>query len=379
MPLALSQSPMIGPDAAVSFAPTVPSPRPLSKAPVYLGPVRMPSRYFLAPLAGYTNLALRRTVRELGGLGLATTDLVNARSLVERSRKSDELIATTPDDRPTAAQIFGSEPQYLAEAARLLVARGYEHIDINMGCPVHKVTKNGGGSAMMCDTTGRTVDLVRSVVEAVPVPVTVKMRLGWDDRQLTAPWFAREFEKAGVAAVTIHGRTREQGFGGTVNHEGIARVVEAVERIPVVGNGDIRTLADAAHMFAVTGCHAIALGRGALLNPWIFKQLQAWEETGEPGPPPTYHDRLRFMETHVRRLCELRGERWGCIQFRKVANWYCKVLKPGREVQQTLVMLDTLATLDRVLARLREQGPPPGWQVGAAPNIPVPKGPIDKW
>jgi nifR3 family TIM-barrel protein len=217
------------------------------------------------------------------------------------------------------------------------------------------------------------------VVEAVSVPVTVKMRLGWDDRQLTAPWFAREFERAGVAAVTIHGRTREQGFGGTVNLDGIARVVEAVERIPVVGNGDIRTLVDAAHMFAVTGCHAIALGRGALLNPWIFKQLQAWEETGDPGPPPTYHDRVQFMQTHVRRLCELRGERWGCIQFRKVANWYCKVLKPGREVQQTLVMLDTLATLDRVVTRLREQGPPPGWQAGAAPHISVPKGPIDKW
>jgi nifR3 family TIM-barrel protein len=376
MELTLTETTLVPPGPCPGTAGlSVPSPRP----PVYLGPVRLPSRYFLAPLAGYTNLALRRTVRELGGLGLATTDLVNARSLVERSRKSDELIATSPDDRPTAVQIFGSEPQYLAEAARVLVARGYGHVDINMGCPVQKVTKNGGGSAMMCDTTGRTVDLVRSVVEAVPVPVTVKMRLGWDDRQLTAPWFAREFERAGVAAVTIHGRTREQGFGGTVNLDGIARVVEAVEKIPIVGNGDIRTLADAARMFAVTGCHAIALGRGALLNPWIFKQLQLWEETGDPGPPPTYHERLRFMETHVRRLCELRGERWGCIQFRKVSNWYCKVLKPGREVQQTLVMLDTLATFERVVTRLRGQGPPPGWQAGAAPNIPMPKGPIDKW
>jgi tRNA-dihydrouridine synthase B len=359
--------------------PVVPSSRPDPTTPVYLGPVRLPSRYFLAPLAGYTNLALRRTVRELGGLGLATTDLVNARALVEGSRKTDELIASAPDDRPTAVQIFGSEPDYLRAAAQMLVSRGYGHIDINMGCPVHKVTKNGGGSAMMCDTSGRTVDLVRAVVEAVPVPVTVKMRLGWDDRQLTAPWFARAFEQAGVAAVTIHGRTREQGFHGTVNLDGIRRVVEAVERIPVVGNGDVRTLADAARMFAATGCHAIALGRGALLNPWIFRELQAWEETGDPGPPPTYFDRLRFMETHVRRLCDLRGERWGCIQFRKVANWYCKVLKPGREVQQTLVMLDTLATFDRIVTRLRDQGLPPGWQAGAAPNIPVPKGPIDKW
>src|SRR5205823_8944600 len=193
------------------------------------------------------------------------------------------------------------------------------------------------------------------------------------------PLFAREFERAGVAAVTIHGRTRAQGFSGAVDLDGIRAVVEAVERIPVVGNGDIRTLADAARMFEVTGCRAIAIGRGALLNPWFFRQLVAWEETGDPGPPPGYFDRLDFMGRHLRRLAELRGEHFGCLQFRKVANWYCRVLKPGREVQQALVMLDSLATFDRIVARLREQGPPPGWQAGAAPSIPVPKGPIDKW
>ena len=168
----------------------------------------MPSRYFLAPLAGYTNLALRRTLRELGGLGLATTDLVNARALLKGGRKTLELIATTPDDRPTAVQIYGAEPEYLRAAAQYLEAAGFGHIDINMGCPVHKVVKGGGGSAMMCDTTGKTVELVRSVVDGVKIPVTVKMRLGWDERQLSAPYFAREFEQIGVAAITIHGRTR---------------------------------------------------------------------------------------------------------------------------------------------------------------------------
>jgi nifR3 family TIM-barrel protein len=339
----------------------------------------MPSRYFLAPLAGYTNLALRRTLRELGGLGLATTDLVNARALLQGGRKTRELIATTPDDRPTAVQIYGSEPEYLQAAAQHLEALGFGHIDINMGCPVHKVVKGGGGSAMMCDTTGKTVELVRTVVEGVKIPVTVKMRLGWDERQLSAPFFAREFERVGVAAVTIHGRTRAQGFSGTISLDGIRAVVEAVERIPVVGNGDVRTLADAVRMFEVTGCHAIAIGRGALLNPWFFKQLHRWEETGDPGPPPSYHERLEFMDRHVRRLADLRGEKFGCLQFRKVANWYCRVLKPGREVQQTLVMLDTLATFERIVNRLREQGPPPGWQAGAAPSIPTPKGPNERW
>ena len=351
----------------------------LRRGPVVLRDRVMPSRYFLAPLAGYTNLALRRTLRELGGLGLATTDLVNARALLQAGRKTLELIATTPDDRPTAVQIYGSEPEYLKAAAQHLAALGFGHIDINMGCPVHKVVKGGGGSAMMCDTTGKTVELVRTVVEAVKIPVTVKMRLGWDERQLSAPFFAREFEQAGVAAVTVHGRTRAQGFGGGVNLDGIRAVVEVVDRIPVVGNGDVRSLADAARMFAVTGCHAIAIGRGALLNPWFFRQLQRWEETGDPGPPPSYHERLDFMDRHLRRLIELRGERFGCLQFRKVANWYCRVLKPGREVQQTLVMLDTLATFEGVVNRLREQGPPPGWQAGAAPAIPVPKGPNERW
>jgi nifR3 family TIM-barrel protein len=359
--------------------PVIPSSHHVPRQPLVLGGRVLPSRYFLAPLAGYTNWALRQTVRELGGLGLATSDLVNARALLQGGRKTLELTHTTPDDRPMAIQLYGSEPGFLRDAAQLLVGRGVEFLDINMGCPVNKVTKTGGGSAMMCDTTGRTVELVRAVVEAVPVPVTVKMRLGWDATNLTAPYFAREFERAGVAAVTIHGRTRAQGFGGTVDLDGIRAVVEAVERIPVVGNGDIRTLDDAERMFRVTGCRAIAVGRGALLNPWFFRQLVAWEATGDPGPPPGYFDRLDFMERHVRRLAELRGEHFGCLQFRKVANWYCKVLRPGREVQQALVMLDTLATFERIVGRLREQGPPPGWKAGAAPGIPVPKGPIDKW
>src|SRR5262245_37492196 len=185
-------------DAALpSRHPVVPSSRHLPRGPLVFGNRVLPSRYFLAPLAGYTNWALRLTVRELGGLGLATSDLVNARALLQGGRKTLELIHTTPDDRPMAMQIYGSEASYLCDAAQALVGRGVEFLDINMGCPVNKVTKNGGGSAMMCDTTGQTVALVRAVVEAVPVPVSVKMRLGWDARNLSAPFFAREFERAG--------------------------------------------------------------------------------------------------------------------------------------------------------------------------------------
>src|SRR5262249_42529743 len=154
------------------------------------------------------------------------------------------------------------------------------------------------------------------------------------------PFFAREFEQAGVAGLTIHGRTREQGFGGTVDLAGIRAVVEAVERIPVLGNGDVRSLADAARMLDVTGCAGIAIGRGALLNPWFFAQLARWEATGAPAPPATGAERLAFMDRHFHLLVEQQTERFACLTFRKVANWYCRVLRPGRAIQQQLVMID---------------------------------------
>jgi nifR3 family TIM-barrel protein len=230
----------------------------------------------------------------------------------------------------------------------------------------------------MCDPS-KTVALVRAVVESVRIPVTVKMRLGWDDSSWSAPFFAREFEQAGVAAVIIHGRTRQQGFHGLVNLAGIRAVVEAVERIPVIGNGDIRTHADAERMFAETGCAGISIGRGALLNPWIFAQLQCREQTGEPGPMPGYEERLSFMDRHFHLLVDQRGERFACLSFRKVANWYCKVLKPGRELQQRLMMLPSVADFEEIIARIRDLGPPRNWQDSTQPAIPVPSGPVERW
>lgn len=345
-----------------------------------LGALTLTSRFVLAPLAGYTNLAFRLTVRELGGLGLATTDLVNARALLLRSRKTMELIQTCPEDRPLAVQIYGNDPQEMCAAAQWLEDYGVSAVDINMGCPVQKVTRGGGGSAMLC-SPARTVALVRAVVESVRLPVTVKMRLGWDQDSLSAPFFAREFEQAGVAAVTIHGRTRAQGFSGSVNLDGIRAVVESVQRIPVLGNGDVRTLATAARMFEATGCAGIAIGRGALLNPWFFAELVAWERLGDPGPPPSYEQRLTFMETHFRRLVQYRGEHFGCLTFRKVANWYCKVLRPGWAIQQQLVRLSSATEFDGIVQFLRERGAPHDWKrwQRAEFAIPVPSGPVERW
>lgn len=358
------------------FPPSVTRP-----AVVKLGPLALRSRYTVAPLAGYTNLAFRLAVRSVGPLGLATTDLVNARALLVRSAKTMDLIRTRPDDHPLCVQIYGSNPAEMADAARFLQDYGVAAIDINMGCPVNKVTKGGGGSAMMCDTSGTTIHLVRSVVEAVRLPVTVKMRLGWDDDHLTAPFFAREFEKVGVAALTIHGRTREQGFSGHVKRDGIRRVVEAVERIPVLGNGDVRTIADAEAMLRETGCAGIAIGRGALLNPWFFAQLDRWERTGDPGPSATYAERLAFMGRHFRYLVEFDTERFACISFRKVANWYCKVLKPGRDIQQQLVMIESLAHFERLEAEIAQIIADRGPDAMPEAELPirVPTGPQERW
>src|SRR5438477_5869020 len=198
-----------------------------------IGSLQRGSKLFLSPLAGYTNLPFRLTLREIGGLDLATTDLVNARSLLEKNPKALKLIETSPADRPLAVQLFGSVPEEMRDAAAYLESIGVASVDINMGCPVRKVCKVGGGSAMMTELD-KTARLVKGMVEAVKIPVTAKMRLGWDEENLTAPDLARALEDVGVAAIFIHGRTRQQGFSGTINMSGIRAAVAAMRRIPVI-------------------------------------------------------------------------------------------------------------------------------------------------
>ena len=352
------------------------------KAPstLRIGALELPTRYVLAPLAGYTNLPFRLALRELGPVGLATTDLVNARALLVRNTRTLELIETCTADRPLAVQIYGADPVEMAAAAQWLGSYGVSAVDVNMGCPVHKVVRGGGGSALMCDTQ-RTIRLVQSIVEAARIPVTVKMRLGWDDDNWSAPFFAREFEQVGVAAVTIHGRTRQQGFGGVVQLEGIRAVVEAVDRMPVIGNGDVRTIAEAERMLSVTGCHGISIGRGALANPWIFRDLAACETTGRPGPMPGHAQRTDFMERHFQLLLAQRGERFACLTFRKVANWYCKALRPGRDIQQRLVRLGSAAEFSELVNQIRALGEKREWAAAGGHDlaIPVPRGPVERW
>lgn len=361
------------------------------QAALHYGPLRLQSRYLLSPLAGYTNLPFRRIVRELGGVGLATTDLVNARGLLEGNKKSLELIETCTADSPFAVQIFGKDAGSMCEAAQLLEARGVDSVDINMGCPVDRITKGGSGSAMMCDPNS-TINLVQGVVEAVRIPVTVKMRLGWDETQITAPKFAREFEQAGVAAIAIHGRTRAQGFKGSVSRDGIRRVVEAVESIPVIGNGDICTVEDAARMFAETGCHGISIGRGALANPWIFRQLVEWERTATPpgpplaregtyGPPGNFEERLELLRRQFGYLEELRGTKSAIVQFRKMGHWYLKAMRIRAWLRHQFQQAKTKPELEAVLRMIHDEGPVRGSRTGVleAMSVPVPSGPVERW
>jgi tRNA-dihydrouridine synthase B len=345
-----------------------------------IGPVTLRSRYALAPLAGYTNLAFRMAVRGCGGVGMATSDLVNARALLRGSVKTMDLLATVPEDRPLAMQIYGQDVGELRAAAQWLEGYGVTFVDINMGCPVHKVTRGGGGSAMMC-TPEATVELVAGVVKSVKIPVTVKMRLGWDSQTLSAPYFARAFEDVGVGAVTIHGRTRAQGFKGGVDRQGIRAVVEAVRSIPVMGNGDVRSIEDARSMFDHTGCAGIAIGRGALLNPWIFTQLVHHERTGERRPAATNGEHLDFMVKHFTSLVELRGEWFGCLNFRKMASWYGKAIPMGRASQVRLATVSTAVEFEEIVRGIRENLGPALQNPSRIDElaIKVPGGPNERW
>jgi nifR3 family TIM-barrel protein len=364
------------------------------------GPLTLTSDLFLSPLAGYTNLPFRLTVRELGGLGLATTDLVNARSLLEKRDKALKLIETSPADQPLAVQLFGALAEEMRDASVYLESLGIASIDINMGCPVRKVCRVGGGSAMMTELE-KTAALVRGMVEAVRIPVTAKMRLGWDDQNLTAPDLARALEDVGVAAIFVHGRTREQGFGGTVNLAGIRAVVQAVKSIPVIGNGDITTPQAAKMMLDATGCAGVSIGRGAFYNPWIFGHTLHYLRAGELPPEPGFEERVRVMGRHLGLMIEVFGEEHGCRMFRKVAPWYAKRFGPANEFNKRVVRLSSRSEFHEILDEYRRwrsqfvddngelkprfRPPPLVASFMAEPGlagrqqIPVPKGPVEVW
>lgn len=305
----------------------------------------------LAPMAGVTDFAFRRVCRELGA-ALTVTEMVSARALVYRDEKTKALLYIPPEEHPCAVQIFGHEPEIMAEAAQLaLELSGADILDINMGCPVGKIVKAGDGSALMQnpELAGRIVEAVSA---AVPAPVTVKFRKGWDGGSVNAIEFAKICESAGAAAIAVHGRTRTQMYAGRADWDIIRDVRKAVN-IPVIANGDIFTAEDAAHILRYTGCELAMAGRGSFGNPWLFWQANALFN-GEPVPElPPLPERIAVAERQIRDLAQRRGEHAACMEARHHLPWYLHGVPHAGYYRQQLVHVETLDELGRICAGIK--------------------------
>jgi len=308
--------------------------------PLQIGPVVLESNLMLAPIAGWCDLAWRVTCRELGGVGLACTDLLSPQGLICGSEATLDLARTNDLDRPVGMQLYGSDAAVLADGARWCVDHGATVVDINMGCPVDKVCKKDGGSKLMCipDTAVRIAEAVRRALPEA-VPLTAKMRLGWteaDAARNAAGDLACRLVGAGVALITVHGRTTEQHFKGECRLAGIRRVVEAVaERTgrytgrpgggtPVVGNGDVRTAAGALEMLRVTGCAGVMIGRGAFAMPWIFRAAWAAQRGGCGPGEPSEDDKIGIVRGYFDRMREYRGDAYALHKIRQKISWLGK-------------------------------------------------------
>lgn len=313
-----------------------------------IGQVRLANRLVLAPMAGVTDIVFRRIVKETGCCGLVCTEMISAKAVLYRNQRTLELAGIDPDERPTSLQIFGSEPEVMAEAAASLMVYGPDIIDINMGCPTPKIVANGDGAALM-RRPELAAQIVAAVVDAVSVPVTVKMRAGWDLESVNAPQLARRVVDAGAAAVAVHGRTRSQFYTGRADWDVIRRVKEQVS-VPVVGNGDVRKADDVRRMLQDTGCDAVMIGRAALGNPWVFCEIAAGL-SGQPYKAPTPEQRVDMAVRHLDMLIEAKGERTALPQMRKHLAWYLKGLPSAARMRERLFRL---TTRDQVVAALQE-------------------------
>ncbi len=314
-----------------------------------IGKIELPKTAALAPLAGVADRAMREISREFGACW-TVGEMASSKGLSYGSKKSAELLEINEKERPTAVQLFGSEPETMAEAARMALEYRPDAIDINFGCPVPKVAGNGGGSALMKDPelAGR---IVKAVVGAVDIPVTVKFRAGWDSENINAVEFAKICEENGAAALTVHGRTRMQMFAPPVDLEIIRLVKEAVA-IPVIGNGDIDSPEAAKRMYDETGCDLVMVGRGAMGNPWIFKRIEHYLTTGELIPGPTAEERMAVLKKHVRLLCEYKGEYVGMREARKHSSWYIKGMRGAAEFRRECGELREPEDLERLIDKV---------------------------
>lgn len=299
----------------------------------------------LAPMAGVTDRAYREICTSFGA-GCVTTEMVSAKGLEYQNRKTNELMELSPEQRPAGIQLFGSDPAVLAEAAKKAMTYAPDSIDINMGCPAPKVANNGCGSALMKDPDlcGRIVEAVKA---AAAVPVTVKIRKGWDKASVNAVEVAKICAAAGADGIAVHGRTRDQMYMPTADWQIIAAVKKAVN-IPVIGNGDVDSPQAAARMLEETGCDMVMVGRAALGNPWIFQQINGYLEERVIAPPGL-NERLLVMQRHIRLMCGYKDELHGMREARKHVGWYLHGLKNAAEFRRRAGTLCTLEDMDKLI------------------------------
>ena len=314
-----------------------------------IGNIELENRYILGPMAGVTDLPFRLLCREQGA-GLLCMEMVSAKAIYYNNRNTESLLEIHPDERPVSLQLFGSDPKIMSEMAKRIEERPFAILDVNMGCPVPKVVKNGEGSALMKNPK-LVYEIVSALVKAIDKPVTVKIRKGFDDDHVNAVEIAKIIEEAGAAAVAVHGRTREQYYSGKADWNIIRQVKEAVS-IPVIGNGDVTSPQKADELVRQTGCDGVMIARGAQGNPWIFSELTQWEETGELPLRPDKDEIRKMMLRHARLQLEYKGEFSGIREMRKHVAWYAKGLKGAARLREKVNAVESLEELENLLTSL---------------------------
>lgn len=314
-----------------------------------IGNVEIKGKAVLAPMAGVADRAFRELCVDYGA-AYVVSEMISSKGVSMGDRKSKDLMFLSEKERPAAVQIFGSDPLIMAQSVEAVMQVNPQIIDINMGCPAPKIAGNGGG-ASLAKNPELAEKIVKAVVEASPVPVTVKIRMGWDENSINAVEMAKRAENAGASAITVHGRTRKQMYAPPVDRNIIAEVKKSIS-IPVIGNGDIIDEQSAAIMLEETNCDLIMIGRGALGCPWVFSQINAYLEHGRVLPMPSVSERMRVMIKHIETLCQYKGDYVGMREARKHAGWYTKGLHGAAKYRQEIGTLENMEQLQEIAYKI---------------------------